>query len=90
MDKFFYKSYRRFDQLVRATMNDLASGISNVRTRAKKFWAKEANFTILQMQYTLFQCTYARSFDYDCSRCLHPLVLTLRTHLDGRGKKVCE
>ena len=57
MKKIFYKSYRGFDQLVRATMNDLASGTSNVRTRAKKFWAKEANFTTLQMQYTLFQCT---------------------------------
>ena len=37
MNKFFYKSYGGFDQLVRATMNDLASGTSNVRTRAKKF-----------------------------------------------------
>ena len=37
MNKIFYKSYGGFDQLVRATMNDLASGTSNVRTRAKKF-----------------------------------------------------
>ena len=43
----------RFDQLVSATMNDLASGIINLSTGAKKFGTKEANFTELQNVYTL-------------------------------------
>ena len=41
------------------------------------FWAKEANFTTLQTQYTLVQCTPDLS-DYDCNRCLHPSVLTFK------------
>lgn len=65
MNKFFYKSYRGFDQLVRVTMNDLVSGTSNVRTGAKKFWAKEANFTTLQMHAAHHFQVHAKPFDYD-------------------------
>ncbi|XP_062161072.1 cysteine-rich receptor-like protein kinase 25 [Alnus glutinosa] len=56
----------RFDELVMATMNDLATGISNVGSGAKKFGTKEAKFTMSQTLYTLVQCTPDLS-GYDCN-----------------------
>ncbi|XP_059436948.1 cysteine-rich receptor-like protein kinase 10 [Corylus avellana] len=74
----------RFDELVRATMNDLATGVSNVVSGAKKFGTKEAKFTASQTLYTLVQCTPDLS-GYDCSRCLEIAM----TYLPGccSGKK---
>ncbi|XP_059438375.1 cysteine-rich receptor-like protein kinase 10 [Corylus avellana] len=66
----------RFDQLVRTTMNDLASGISNVGAGAKKFGTKEANFTALQTLYTLAQCTLDISRS-DCNSCLQRAIASL-------------
>uniref|UniRef100_A0A2N9FB76 Cysteine-rich receptor-like protein kinase n=1 Tax=Fagus sylvatica TaxID=28930 RepID=A0A2N9FB76_FAGSY len=59
----------RFNQLLGATMKDLASEISNVGTGAKKFGTKEANFTAFQTLYTLAQCTPDLSGN-DCNTCL--------------------
>ncbi|XP_059443150.1 cysteine-rich receptor-like protein kinase 10 [Corylus avellana] len=59
----------QFALLVRTTMNDLASGVSNLGPGAKKFGTKEANFTALQTLYTLAQCTADLSGS-DCNRCL--------------------
>ena len=66
----------RFNQLVRATMNDLASQLSNVRAGAKKFGTKEANFTALQTLYTLAQCTPDIT-GADCNRCLEIAINSL-------------
>ena len=73
----------RFNQLVRTTMNDLASGIANVRTGAKKFGTKEANFTVLQTLYTLAQCTPDLS-GFDCNRCLQIAIQTLPNCCGGK------
>ena len=59
----------RFDQLVRAKLSGLASGIINLSTGAKKFGTKQANFTALRIVYTLAQCTPDLS-GYDCTSCL--------------------
>jgi hypothetical protein len=66
----------RFDLLVRTTMNDLASGVSNVGSGAKKFGTKEANFTALQTLYTLVQCT-ANLSGSDCNSCLQIVIANL-------------
>jgi hypothetical protein len=66
----------RFDQLVRTTMNDMASGISKVGSASKKFGAKEANFTALQTLYTLGQCTPDLSGS-DCNSCLQRAIASL-------------
>ncbi|XP_059461823.1 cysteine-rich receptor-like protein kinase 25 [Corylus avellana] len=58
----------RFDELVTATMNGLASCFSNVASGAKKFGTKEANVAASQT-YTLVQCTPDLS-GYDCNQCL--------------------
>ena len=71
------------NQLVRTTMNDLASGIANVRTGAKKFGTKEANFTVLQTLYTLAQCTPDLS-GFDCNRCLQIAIQTLPNCCGGK------
>ncbi|XP_050288748.1 cysteine-rich receptor-like protein kinase 10 [Quercus robur] len=72
----------RFDQLVRATMNDLASGIINLSTGVKKFGTKQANFTALQNVYTLAQCTPDLS-GYDCNRCLQSAIQNLPSGKQG-------
>ncbi|XP_075665945.1 putative cysteine-rich receptor-like protein kinase 9 [Castanea sativa] len=72
----------RFDQLVRATMNNLASGIINLSTRAKKFGTKQANFTALQNVYTLAQCTPDLS-GYDCNSCLDLAIQYLPSGKQG-------
>ena len=72
----------RFDQLVSATMNDLASGIINLSAGAKKFGTKEANFTELQNVYTLAQCTPDLS-GYDCNRCLQSAIQNLPSEKQG-------
>ncbi|XP_059461816.1 cysteine-rich receptor-like protein kinase 15 [Corylus avellana] len=59
----------RFDELVTATMNGLASCFSNVASGAKKFGTKEANFAASQTLYTLVQCT-PDLLGYDCNQCL--------------------
>ncbi|XP_062160720.1 cysteine-rich receptor-like protein kinase 10 isoform X2 [Alnus glutinosa] len=66
----------RFDLLVRTTMNDLASGVSNVGSGAKKFGTKEANFTALQTLYALVQCTADLSGS-DCNSCLQIAIANL-------------
>ena len=66
----------RFNQLLGATMKDLASEISNVGTGAKKFGTKEANFTAFQTLYTLAQCTPDLSGN-DCNRCLQTAIQSL-------------
>ena len=66
----------RFDLLVKTTMNDLASGVSNVESGAKKFGTQEANFTALQMLYTLVQCTPDLSGS-DCNWCLQIAIANL-------------
>ncbi|XP_075667009.1 cysteine-rich receptor-like protein kinase 10 isoform X1 [Castanea sativa] len=66
----------RFNQLVRATMNDLASQLSNVRAGAKKFGTKEATFTPFKFLYTLAQCTPDLT-GADCNRCLVIAINTL-------------
>ncbi|KAF3967383.1 hypothetical protein CMV_008622 [Castanea mollissima] len=66
----------RFNQLVRATMNDLASQLSNVRAGAKKFGTKEATFTPFKFLYTLAQCTPDLT-GADCHRCLVTAINTL-------------
>ena len=66
----------RFNQLVRATMNDLASQLSNVRAGANKFGTKETTFTALQTLYTLAQCTPDIT-GADCNRCLEIAINTL-------------
>ncbi|KAM4113190.1 hypothetical protein ACJW30_05G200700 [Castanea mollissima] len=66
----------RFNQLVRATMNDLASQLSNVRAGAKKFGTKEATFTPFRFLYTLAQCTPDIT-GADCHRCLVTAINTL-------------
>ncbi|KAK4588155.1 hypothetical protein RGQ29_019232 [Quercus rubra] len=66
----------RFDQLVRATMSGLASGIINLSTGAKKFGTKQANFTALKNVYTLVQCTPDLS-GYDCTSCLRLAIQKL-------------
>ncbi|XP_075664886.1 cysteine-rich receptor-like protein kinase 10 isoform X5 [Castanea sativa] len=66
----------RFDQLVRATMSRLASGIINLSTGAKKFGTNQANFTALQNVYTLAQCTPDLS-GYDCTSCLRLAIQKL-------------
>ena len=66
----------RFDELVRATMNDLATGISNVGPGVKKFETKEVKFTASQTLYTLVQCTPDLS-GYDCNRCLQIAMTNL-------------
>ncbi|GLT54801.1 hypothetical protein SLA2020_279680 [Shorea laevis] len=73
----------RFDLLVRTTMNDLASGISNVGSGAKKFGTKEANFTALQTLYTLAQCTADLSGS-DCNRCLQMAIANLPSCCGGK------
>jgi hypothetical protein len=52
----------RFNELVMATMNDLASCVSNVGSGAKKFGITEVKFTASQTLYTLVlvQCTLNR------------------------------
>ncbi|XP_059461809.1 putative cysteine-rich receptor-like protein kinase 9 [Corylus avellana] len=59
----------RFDKLVTATMNGLASSFSNVAFGAKKFGTKEANFTASRTLYTLVQSMPDLS-GYNCNRCL--------------------
>ena len=54
-------------------MDELASGVSNLGPGAKKFGAKEANFTALQKLYTLLQCTADLSGS-DCNRCLQVAI----------------
>ena len=66
----------RFNQLVLATMNDLASQLSNIRAGGKKFGTKEATFTALQTLYTLAQCTPDIT-GADCNRCLVNAINTL-------------
>jgi hypothetical protein len=73
----------RFDELVMATMNDLATGISNVGSGAKKFGTKEAKFTVSQTLYTLVQCTPDLS-GYDCNRCLQIAMTNLPGCCSGK------
>ena len=73
----------RFNQLVRATMNDLASQLSNVRAGAKKFGTKEATFTALQTLYNPAQCTLDIT-GADCNRCLEIAINTLPGCCDGK------
>ncbi|GLT69650.1 hypothetical protein SLA2020_417860 [Shorea laevis] len=64
-------------------MNDLASGVSNVGSGAKKFGTKEANFTVLQTLYTLVQCTADLSGS-DCNRCLQIAIANLPDCCGGK------
>jgi hypothetical protein len=73
----------RFDKLVMATMNDLASGVSNITSGAKKFGTKEAKFTDSQTLYTLVQCTPDLS-GYDCNRCLQKAMTNLPACCGGK------
>ncbi|XP_059439331.1 cysteine-rich receptor-like protein kinase 10 isoform X2 [Corylus avellana] len=73
----------RFDELVMATMNDLASSVSNVSSGDKKFATKEANFTASQTIYTLVQCTPDLSGS-DCNRCLQIAIKNLPSCCAGK------
>jgi hypothetical protein len=73
----------RFDLLVRTTMNDLASRVSNVGSGAKKFGTKEANFTALQTLYSLAQCT-AELSGSDCRSCLQIAIAYLPVCCGGK------
>ena len=73
----------RFDQLVQATMNDLATKLSNVNTGAKKFGTKEATFTAFETLYTLAQCTPDLS-GADCYRCLKIAIASLPSCCSGK------
>jgi hypothetical protein len=73
----------RFDELVMATMNDLATGISNVGSGAKNFGTKEAKFTMSQTLYTLVQCTPDLS-GHDCNRCLQIAMTNLPGCCSGK------
>ncbi|XP_035544310.1 cysteine-rich receptor-like protein kinase 10 [Juglans regia] len=59
----------RFSELLRASFNELATGISDLGLGAKKFGTKEARFTSSQTVYTLVQCTPDLTGS-DCNRCL--------------------
>ncbi|KAB8784166.1 hypothetical protein FH972_026694 [Carpinus fangiana] len=73
----------RFGLLVRTTMDELASGVSNLGPGAKKFGAKEANFTALQKLYTLLQCTADLSGS-DCHWCLMVAIMNVVDCCGGR------
>ena len=73
----------RFDQLVLATMNDLATKLSNVNTGAKKFGTREATFTAFETLYTLAQCTPDLS-GADCYRCLKIAIASLPSCCSGK------
>jgi hypothetical protein len=73
----------RFAQLVRTTMNDLASGLSSIGSGAKKFGTKEANFTAFQTLYALTQCTADLSGS-DCNSCLQIAISNLQGCCGGQ------
>ncbi|XP_062161070.1 cysteine-rich receptor-like protein kinase 25 [Alnus glutinosa] len=77
----------RFDELVMATMNDLASRVSNVGFGAKKFGMKEAKFTASQTLYTFVQCTPDLSGS-DCNRCLRIAMTNLPGCCGGKESGV--
>lgn len=73
-----------FNELVRATMEELASEvIKDVGSGAKKFGTKEKNFTGLQKLYTLAQCTPDLS-RHDCNRCLQIARASLQSCCGGK------
>ncbi|XP_062161101.1 cysteine-rich receptor-like protein kinase 10 isoform X2 [Alnus glutinosa] len=73
-----------FNEVLMATINDhLVSQGTNVRTGAKKFATKEANFSGSQTLYTLEQCTPDISSS-DCSRCIQEAIALLSTCCSGR------
>ncbi|KAG2687602.1 hypothetical protein I3760_09G059300 [Carya illinoinensis] len=73
-----------FDELVRSTMEELASEvIKDVGSGAKKFGTKEANFTRSQKLYTLAQCTPDLSL-HDCNRCLQIAIASLQSCCGGK------
>ena len=73
----------RFDQLVLATMNDLATKLSKVNIGAKKFGTREATFTAFETLYTLAQCTPDLS-GADCYRCLKIAIASLPSCCSGK------
>ncbi|KAM3701782.1 hypothetical protein ACJW31_05G201100 [Castanea mollissima] len=73
----------RFDQLVQATMNGLATKLSNVNTGAKKFGTREATFSAFETLYTLAQCTPDLS-GADCYRCLKIAIASLPSCCSGK------
>jgi len=79
----FISNPDRFNEVLMATMNDhLVSQGTNVRTGAKKFATKEANFSGPQILYTLEQCTPDISSS-DCSRCIQEAIALLSKCCSG-------
>jgi hypothetical protein len=73
----------RFNEVLMATINDhLVSQGTNVKTVAKKFATKEANFSGSQTLYTLEQCTPDISSS-DCSRCIQEAIALLSRCCSG-------
>jgi hypothetical protein len=72
-----------------ATMNDLASRVSNVGSGAKKFGITEVKFTASQTLYTLVlvQCTLDLS-GYDCNMCLEIAMMNLPGCCGGKESGV--
>ena len=63
----------RFFLLLGASMNEIGSKASTAPPGAKKFATKEANFSELQITYSLDQCNPLLS-SFDCSRCFVNLI----------------
>ncbi|KAB1206634.1 Cysteine-rich receptor-like protein kinase 25 [Morella rubra] len=73
----------RFDLLVTDTLKDLASQVSSVGLKAKKYGTKEANFTARQTLYSLAQCTPDISSS-DCNSCLQKAIANVPGCCSGK------
>ncbi|KAG6641584.1 cysteine-rich receptor-like protein kinase 25 isoform X2 [Carya illinoinensis] len=72
----------RLDELLRATFNELAIGISDLGPGAKKFGTKETRLAASRIVYTLVQCTPDLTGS-ECNRCLNTAI----TYLPSGGKE---
>lgn len=73
----------RFNGILGNTMKDAAAEAANVRSGAKKFAVKQANFTAFQTLYTLSQCTPDLSSS-DCVTCLQGAISDLPSCCGGK------
>ncbi|XP_021293807.1 cysteine-rich receptor-like protein kinase 10 [Herrania umbratica] len=73
----------RFNRLVAALMQDIATRASNASRGAKKFATKEEKFKALQTIYSLAQCTPDISRG-DCYRCLQKAIADLPNCCSGK------
>ncbi|KAG6778601.1 hypothetical protein POTOM_014939 [Populus tomentosa] len=64
---------QRFNNLLGATVNDLADRAANAPPGAKKFAVNETSFDAFQNIYSLAQCTPDLS-SFDCKNCLRAVI----------------